>query len=386
MGLVGPAGILTGSLNRQRGSEALGVAAVMIAAVALVGEAGGLPMLSRWSADLPGMKPVAALCLAALGLALVGKDRRFAVTCGLTVASLATFLLAAELFDLSTGLEWLSLRSLVPAGPGGPGMDAHSFRIVHLSSVAFGLTGAALACISFERYRRAGIVIAGVVVAIVVFALLGHLTGIDALYGASPVASPSLPVAAGLLCVAVGIIMRTGSVPALRRPRPLWHLLAVLGCAVVVPLLLFGAYAEVSIADAELQEARRGLTHEARALSAEIDRQIFGEIERLQTLAASPSLRQGDFAAFQRQAEASLALRPSGSIMLLDRNLGALVNTAMPYGSSPGNAAFPAPVEAALTTGRPQFTDLFMGAVIREVMFAIVIPVEIDGDKRYALV
>jgi len=41
---------------------------------------------------------------------------------------------------------------------------------------------------------------------------------------------------------------------------------------------------------------------EARTLSADVDREITGEIKRLQALAASPSLRQGDFAEFQRQS------------------------------------------------------------------------------------
>jgi hypothetical protein len=80
----------------------------------------------------------------------------------------------------------------------------------------------------------------------------------------------------------------------------------MLGCAIVAPLLLFGAYAGFSITDAQLRDVREDLAMEARALSANVDREIIGEIERLQALAASPSLRQGDFAEFQRQAEASL--------------------------------------------------------------------------------
>jgi PAS domain S-box-containing protein len=381
--LVGPAGILTGSLNRQRASEAAGVVAVTIAAVALFGRWAGLPLLGSWSADLPGMKPAAALCLGALGLALTGKDRRFTVAAGLTVASLAALLLSADLLDLNTGMEWLSLRSAVP---GGRAADGDAFRILHVSSLAFGLTGAALAFSCFERYRRAGTVMASFAIAIGVFALLSHLTGIDAPYGASSVASPPLPAVAGLLCVGVGILMRIGAMPALRRPRPLWHLLAVLGCAIVVPLLLFGAYAEVNIADAQFREVRSDLMHGAHALSADIDHEIFGEIERLEALAASPSLRQGDFAAFQRQAEASLALRQTGDIMLVGHDLAALANTGQPLGAAREKPVVPEPVERALATGRPQFTDLFMGPVTREAMFAIVFPVKIDSENRYALV
>src|SRR5260370_34021294 len=97
--------------------------------------------------------------------------------------------------------------------------------------------------------------------------------------------------------------------PALRKPRPLWQLQVMLGCAIIAPLLLFGVYTGIRITDAQLRDIRDDLMSEARILSAGVDRQIIGEIERLQALAASPSLRQGDLAAFQRHDEASPALQ-----------------------------------------------------------------------------
>jgi len=102
--------------------------------------------------------------------------------------------------------------------------------------------------------------------------------------------------------------------PEFKKRRPLWHLLAMLGGAIVAPLLLFGTYAGTRVAAAQLRQVRADLAIEARPLSANVDREIIGEIERLQALAASPSLRRGDFAEFQRQAEASLAFRQSGNI------------------------------------------------------------------------
>jgi len=70
-------------------------------------------------------------------------------------------------------------------------------------------------------------------------------------------------------------------------------------------------------------------------------------------LAASPSLRQGDFAEFQRQAEASLALLQSGNIVLIDRNMQQLVNTFVPFGKL-CKGGVPKPIERALATGKPQ--------------------------------
>ena len=218
-------------------------------------------------------------------------------------------------------------------------------------------------------------VLGGLAGAIALFGLLGYLTGIDTLYGSS-VRPPALPTAVGLLCVAGGIILRIGAMPALRKPRPLWHLLVVLGCAVIVPLLLFGAYAEMSMADAQLGQVRKDLMNGARTLSAEVDREIIGEIERLQALGASPSLRQGDFAEFQRQAEASLALLQIGNIVLIDRNMQELINTWVPFGTRLGKAAVSESlVERSLATGKPQVAGLFIGSVTKRLMFSIIVPV-----------
>jgi PAS domain S-box-containing protein len=378
-------GRLPRSPKRQRASQVAGAAAVAIAAAVLVGRWAGMPLLSSWAPGLPAMRPLGALCLAAIGLVLIhpGKDQRFAVVAGISVASLAAFFLGSLLLRFDVSIEWLALRSPVLSTTV---QDEAAFRIAHAATLAFGLAGSSLALSRFERYRLVATLLAGLTAAITVFGLLGYLTGIDTLYGSAAVASPPLPTAVGLLWVAFGILLRIGAMPALRTPRPLWHLLVALGGAIIVPLLLFGAYAEVSIADAQLNEARRHLLQEARTLSAEVDREIFGEIERLEALAASPSLRHGDFAEFQREAEASLALRQSGNIMLIDRNLGLLVNTWVQYGTPMGKPSVGESVERAFATGKPQFTDLFVGPMTRQIMFGIVVPVEIAGENRYALV
>src|SRR5712672_4619194 len=158
--------------------------------------------------------------------------------------------------------------------------------------------------------------------------------------------------------------------PVLRKPRPLWHLQIVLGCAIIAPLLLFRTYAGLSIAGVQVRRALNDLMSEARILSAGVDRVIIGEIERLQALAASPSLRKGDFAEFQRQAEASLALLQSGNIVLIDRNMQQLVNTFVPFGKPLPKAVVPKPIERALATGQPQVTGLFMAPVVDQFMFA----------------
>ena len=96
--LVGEAG----SLKRQYASQAAGFVAVIIAAAALVGWWTGLPLLSSWGPGFPPMRPLGALCLAALGFALVhpGKNSRLAFAVGLAAAALAALGLA-QLYQLA---------------------------------------------------------------------------------------------------------------------------------------------------------------------------------------------------------------------------------------------------------------------------------------------
>jgi PAS domain S-box-containing protein len=374
---AGPAG----RLKRQRASEAAGFAVVIIAAVALLGWWASLPLLSSWGSGLATVRPLMASCLAALGLALMhpGKEQRLAFAVGLVVAAFTALGLGAALFNVELGIDrWLA--------PGEPSFrtTATSFRVTNAATLALGLAGVALAISRFERHRLPAILCGYFAGAIAVFVLLGYLTGIDMLYGAASVTPPALPTAVGLLCIVAGIILRIGAMPTLRKPRPSWHLLVALGCAIVAPLLLFGVYTGFSIGDAQFDEVRNELKRETRTLSAEVDREINGEIGRLQALAASPSLRQGDFAAFQRQAEASLAV-DRGDIVLIDRNMHPLVNTWVTFGAPMEEAALQEPAHKALATGKPQVTGLLMGPV-KQFVFGIIVPVPVDGESRYALV
>jgi PAS domain S-box-containing protein len=367
----------TGNLKRQRASQVAGFAGVAIAAAAFIGWWASLPLLSSWGSGFAPMKPITALCLAALGLALVhpSKDSRFAVAVGLAVAALA----ALDLFGVDCGINhWLVPRAAM-LGPG-----AASFRMINGMPLAIALAGGSLALSRFERYHFAAIMLGGLPGVIAVFALVTYLAGIYTLYGS--VKSPPLPTAAGLLCVVVAIILRIGVMPALHKARPLSHLLIALACAIIVPLLLLVVYTGFRITDAQLDQARKDLMGEAQTLSTEVDHEIIGEIGRLQALASSPPLRQGDFAMFQGQAETLLALGHSGNIILIDRNMQQLVNTGVPFGTPLEKTAIPEPVERVLTTGKPRITGLFTGPMTKQLMFAIVVPVQTGGENRYVLV
>jgi hypothetical protein len=82
-------GALAGNLNRQRASQAAGFAAVAIAAVTLIRWWVSPPLPSSWGSGFATV--TTALCLAALGLAVVypGTASRFVFAIDLAVAAVA---------------------------------------------------------------------------------------------------------------------------------------------------------------------------------------------------------------------------------------------------------------------------------------------------------
>ncbi len=361
-------------LDRQHAAQAAGFVAVIIAAVSLISWWVGLPLAARWA-----VKPLAASYLVGVGLVLIhpGKNLRLAFTIGLAVAALAALDLGLNLWGVELGIErWLVPRTAVS--------EPETVRITSAAALSLALAGGSLALSRFDRHRLAATVLSGIAGAVAVFGLIGRLTGIDTLYDGVSYRVPPLATAIALLCIIGGIILRIGTMPEFREPQPLWRLMVTLGCAIIAPLLLFGAYTAAYIADTQFDYVRRYLMSCARTLSTSVDREIIGEIERLQTLAASQALRHGDFAEFQRQAEASLALRQSGNIVLMDRNMQQLVNTAVPFGKPLPKTAVPE-AERAFATGKPQVTGLFLAPVVKQLVVAIIVAVEIDGETRYAL-
>src|SRR5712672_2323354 len=87
---------LVRSPKRQHAGQAAGFAAVAIATAAFIGWWVSLPLLSSWGSGFATVKPMVALCLVALGLALMhpGKNSRFAFAVGLAgLTKLSVFII-----------------------------------------------------------------------------------------------------------------------------------------------------------------------------------------------------------------------------------------------------------------------------------------------------
>src|SRR5260370_14451798 len=243
------------SLKRTHASQAAGFGGVEIGGTELITGWVGLAMMSSRGSGFATMKPMTALCLTALGLALVhpGKNSRFGLVVGLAVAAVAVLDLL-DRFGIDSGIN--RLNSLLVPRAAVPGPET-SFPMMNGVPVALALAGTSLALSGFERYHFAAAALGGLAGFMQVFALFTSLSGVHTFYGS--VETPRPLTAVGLLCVVVAIVLRIGATPALRKARPLWQLQVTLGCAIIPPLLLFGVYTGIRITDAQLPPVPKSL-------------------------------------------------------------------------------------------------------------------------------
>jgi PAS domain S-box-containing protein len=163
--------------------------------------------------------------------------------------------------------------------------------------------------------------------------------------------------------------------------------LIIFGLAIVIPVLLYSALILHLYTQSERASNERRALGIARALSADIDREITGIITTLEALATSPALATKDFMAFHVQALEALRSRPSWNVVLTDSARQQQVNTRLPLGSRlPVSESDPPVSDMVRQTGQPYITDLFRGTVARRMIFAVGVPVRVGNDIPYALI
>ena len=114
----------------------------------------------------------------------------------------------------------------------------------------------------------------------------------------------------------------------------------------------------------------------------DVDRQISAIQAELQVLAVSPSLQDDDLRAFDRQMRAALKIRGT-AIVLLDTKAQQLINTNRPFGEPLPRAINTETLDRTVETGKPQISDLIIGAVLRRPVLTVGIPVFRDSEVVY---
>jgi PAS domain S-box-containing protein len=164
--------------------------------------------------------------------------------------------------------------------------------------------------------------------------------------------------------------------------------LVVFGLAIVIPVLLYSAFLLHRYTQSERASYERRALGIARALSADVDREIIAIITTLEALATSRTLAAKDFPSFHEQAQEALRSRPSWNVVLIDGTRQQHVNTRLPPGANLPKSGQPglAVSDLVLQSKQPQISDLFPGTVAGRLIFAVGVPVRVGEDTPYALV
>src|SRR6202022_1973569 len=160
--------------------------------------------------------------------------------------------------------------------------------------------------------------------------------------------------------------------------------LTVLAVATALPLAVLAGFAILQMVDDQRTQIKQDVEHQVENLLSDVDRQIGAIQAQLQVLAVSPSLQDGDFAAFDRQMRAPLKINGT-SIVLHDTKGQQLLSTNRPYGEPLPRATNTEMHDRVVATGQPQISDLIIGAVLRRPILVVGVPVFRDGQVVYVL-
>ena len=160
--------------------------------------------------------------------------------------------------------------------------------------------------------------------------------------------------------------------------------LTMLAVVTALPLVALASFAILRMVDDQRTQIQQDVRQRVEDLLADVDRQISAIQAELQVLAVSPSLQDGDFAAFDRQMRAALKIRGT-SIVLHDTKGQQLLSTNRPFGEPLPRATNTEMHDRVVATGQPQISDLIMGAVLRRPILVVGVPVFRDGQVVYVL-
>jgi two-component sensor histidine kinase len=122
-----------------------------------------------------------------------------------------------------------------------------------------------------------------------------------------------------------------------------------------------------------------------RAIRLQVDTEMAGLTHALEVLANSDALKNNDLDGFRRNAASFLDPYPGQAMSLATRDGRQLVNTRVAAGQPlppRGNRSL---VDPVFDTGRPVYSDLFVGSITGDRLVAISVPVFQEGQVAYAM-
>lgn len=167
---------------------------------------------------------------------------------------------------------------------------------------------------------------------------------------------------------------------------PLRLRLPLLVAGTTLPLILF-AVGLVYLKYARDREAAfEHVLETVKGIQLVLDSELQGITLALEVLANSRALQNDDFGGLRNNVAAFLRrFPPPSAISLADRNGGQIFNSSIPPGQPVPPRVNTRSIDEVFRTGRPFYSDLFIGSVSRQRIVAVSVPVMRDGNVIYEI-
>ena len=160
--------------------------------------------------------------------------------------------------------------------------------------------------------------------------------------------------------------------------------LMMLACVTALPLVVLGCVTAISFIEARRVALKHEVAGKVNGLLNDIDGQIGAIQVELEVLSKLPSIQLGDLTTFDRQLRA--AIQVYGTALVLHDTQGQqLISTNRPFGEPLSPATNTEMHDRVVATGRPQVSDLIIGATLRRPIISVGVPVVRDGHVVYVL-
>ena len=157
--------------------------------------------------------------------------------------------------------------------------------------------------------------------------------------------------------------------------------LLVLALVGIVPSFLFAGILIQRNQAAQESTVETLIVATSRSIVQAMEREIAANVTTLRVLAASPLLRSGDFEAFYDTSKLALA-ETSANLFIVNPDFTTFASTRQPFDSPSSVTRDVKSSGRAFQSNEIVVTDLLLGAVSRQWVYNILLPVDLGGFGR----
>jgi len=152
----------------------------------------------------------------------------------------------------------------------------------------------------------------------------------------------------------------------------------------MLPLIVFAVGIVVNNYEHDRKDASRRVLDAVRSIRLVLDAEMQRMTGGLQVLSLTNALRDGDFASFRRIAAGFLdQYGKDGVVLVADRSGRQLFSSVTPDTASLPSRNNREIVEKVFATKKPSYSNLFVGAVKKQLIITVEVPVIRDGEVIY---